>query len=255
MSATRLMFTRTAHQAVRHPGVAFGQSIGPALLIGTIFTALFDAVATLPGFPLGSYDEWVLPGTLFLSAVVGAGFTAAELLRDIASGFIDRIRLTPALPLTLVGGRAGFEAVRGAIAAAVVLGVGVVRGAADDVTLAGAAAVLALTTGFALAWNGIFFLTAVVTRNPAAVLGLQPLFFPLMLFSTWFGPRELMPGWYARISDLNPITAFLDAARSILQDAPDTGAIVTVIVFEVALATVTYGVATVGFRRALEAAS
>ncbi|MDW3215624.1 MAG: ABC transporter permease [Ilumatobacteraceae bacterium] len=255
MSATRLMFVRTAHQAVRHPGVAFGQSIAPALLIGTIFTALFESVAALPGFPLDSYGEWVLPGTLFLSAVVGAGFTAAELLRDIASGFIDRVRLTPALPASLVAGRAGFEAVRGSVAAVVILAVGILRGAADHVTLGGAIAVLALTTGFAVSWNGIFFLTAVVTRNPAAVLGLQPLFFPIMLFSTWFGPRTLMPGWYAQISDLNPVTAYLDATRSILRNTPDWSTIGVAVAFELVLGAVTYGLATHRFRRSLEAAS
>jgi ABC-2 type transport system permease protein len=255
MTATRLMFARTANQAARHPGVAFGQSIAPALLIGTIFTALFDSVATLPGFPLDSYDEWVLPGTLFLSAVVGAGFTAAELLRDIASGFIDRVRLTPAAPASLVAGRAGFEAVRGSVAAIVIFAVGMLRGATADVTFGGTLAVIALTTGFAVAWNGIFFLTAVVTKNPAAVLGLQPLFFPIMLFSTWFGPRTLMPGWYAQISDLNPVTAYLDATRSILQNTPDWPAIAVTVAFEVALGVVAYGIATQRFRRSMEAAA
>lgn len=255
MTATRLMFARTASQAVRHPGTAFGQSIAPALLIGTIFTALFDSVAALPGFPLGSYDEWVLPGTLFLSAVVGAGFTAAELLRDIASGFIDRVRLTPAAPASLVAGRAAFEAVRGLTAAVVIFAVGMLRGATADVRFGGVVAVLALTTGFAVAWNGIFFLTAVVTKNPAAVLGLQPLFFPIMLFSTWFGPRTLMPDWYARISGLNPVTAFLDANRSILQNSPDWSAVAVTIAFEVVLGGATYGLATHHFQRSMEASS
>jgi hypothetical protein len=104
MSATGLMFARTASQARRNRGVAFGQPLIPSLLIGTIFTALFGAVDEIPGFPLATYDDWVLPGTLFVSAVVGAGFTAAELLRDIDTGFIDRIRLTPAHPASLIAG-------------------------------------------------------------------------------------------------------------------------------------------------------
>jgi ABC-2 type transport system permease protein len=247
-SATRLMFTRTAGQAIRNPGVAFGQPLAPALIIGTIFTALFGAVGDIPGFPLSSYDDWVLPGTLFLSAVIGAGFTAGELLRDIESGFIDRVRLMPANSASLILGRAGFEGVRGLVAGGVIFGIAMVRGLTNESGILGAIAVLALTAGLATAWNGIFFLSAVKTRNRAAVIGLQPLFFPIMLFSTWFGPRFLMPGWFEGIARLNPVTWYLDATRSILAGQPDPGFILLSAASIVGLASVTFALSFRAYR-------
>ncbi|MEO6714443.1 MAG: ABC transporter permease, partial [Mycobacteriales bacterium] len=236
MAATSLMFARTAGQSRRNVGVAFGRPLLPALLIGTIFTALFGGVADIPGFPLASYDDWVLPGTLFLSAVMGAGFTAAELLRDIETGFIDRVRLTPAKPASLIAGRASFEGLRAVVAGTVIFGIAMLRGLTNESGVVGAVVVLALTAGFATSWNGIFFFSAIKTRNRAAVIGLQPLFFPIMLFSTWFGPRFLMPAWFERIARFNPVTWYLDATRSILAGRPDWGFIGLTVAFIVVLA-------------------
>jgi ABC-2 type transport system permease protein len=249
VSATQLMFTRTARQARRNPGVAFGQPLIPSLLIGTIFTALFGAVDEIRGFPLATYDDWVLPGTLFLSAVVGAGFTAAELLRDIETGFIDRVRLTPANPASLIAGRASFEGLRAVVAGTVILAIAMTRGLTNDSGIFGALAVLALTAGFATAWNGIFFFSAIKTRNRAAVLGLQPLFFPIMLFSTWFGPRLLMPSWFEQVARFNPVTWYLDATRSILSGHADWGFIWMSVAFIVGLAGATFTLSTRAYRR------
>lgn len=252
MTAVLLMFSRTARQARRDPGVAFGQPIMISVVIGLVFGAMFGAVDELPEFPVASYLDWLLPGTLFLSAVVGAGFSAAELLRDAQTGFLQRVRLTPANPTALLAGRIGFESVRGVVAAAVVLAVGLARGAENHSGIAGAAALVLLTAGFATAWNGLFFLSAIKTLNPAAVLGMQPLFFPVLLFSTWFGPRLLMPGWYEAIARINPVTAYLDAQRSILAGATDWGLVWTSVAFIAALAVISFGASVRAYTRLAE---
>jgi ABC-type multidrug transport system permease subunit len=148
-----------------------------------------------------------------------------------------------------VAGRAGFEALRGAIAAAVVLAIALARGLTNEGGVPVAVAVVLLTAGFATAWNGIFFYSAIRTRNRAAVLGLQPLFFPIMLFSTWFGPRFLMPGWFEQIARFNPVTSYLDATRSMLAGQTDWGLVATTLVFIVGLAGVTFTASVRAYRR------
>jgi ABC-2 type transport system permease protein len=160
---------------------------------------------------------------LFASAVVGAGFSAAELLRDAQTGYLERVRVSPANTNGLLAGRMAFEAFRGILAATVVLAVGLAAGGENHAGAAGFALLVAMTGGLAFAWNGLFFISALRTLNPAAVLGMQPLFFPLLLFSTWFAPRTFMPGWYETIARLNPISAFLDGQRSVLAGEPDWG--------------------------------
>lgn len=249
MSAVALMFARTARQSKRDPGVAYGQPIMISVVIAVVFGSMFGAVDRLPGFPAATYLDWLLPGTLFLSAVVGAGFSAAELLRDAQTGYLERVRLSPANPGALLAGRVGFEMFRGVVAATVVLAVGLVRGADNQGGVIGFAALVALTAAFATAWNGLFFLSAIKTLNPAAVLGMQPLFFPVLLFSTWFGPREFMPGWYETIVRLNPVSTYLDAMRSILAGAPDWGLTWIAVAFIVALGVLTLALSTRAYRQ------
>jgi ABC-2 type transport system permease protein len=123
------------------------------------------------------------------------------------------------------------------------------RGLTNESGIPGALAVLALTGGFATAWNGIFFLSAIKTRDRAAVLGLQPLFFPIMLFSTWFGPRFLMPSWFEHVARFNPVTWYLDATRSILSGQADWGFIGMSVAFIFGLAGATFGLAIRAYRR------
>lgn len=239
MRDTALMFTRTLQRARRDPGVAFGQPILLAVIIGLVFAAMFGTLDELPDFPLPTYRDWLVPGTLFVSAVVGAGFSAAELLRDAQTGYLDRVRVSPANPEALLVGRMAFEAARGIVAATVVLSVGLAAGGQNHAGAGGFVLLVAMTGAFAFAWNGLFFLSALRTLNPAAVLGMQPLFFPLLLFSTWFAPRAFMPGWYETIARINPISAFLDGQRSILAGDPDWGLVTIAIAFIVALGTIT----------------
>lgn len=243
ITSTRLIFDRTLRQAKRNPGVAYGQPILIALCIGIVNAAMFGRMDELPDFPAPSYFDWITPGVLFLSAVVGAGFGAAELLRDARTGYLDRIRLSPSSPTSLLAGRMAFELVRGLVAAAVVLGVALAFGAENHSGIAGYLALVALTGGLAFAWNGVFFLSAIKTLNPAAVLGLQPLFFPVLLLSSWFAPRPFMPGWYAMIARFNPISAFLDGQRSILAGDTDWGLVAIAASFIVALGVVTFRLA------------
>ena len=248
MFPTQLMFNRTLRQANRDAGVAYGQPIGIALAIGLVFTAMFGAIDELEGFPLPSYRDWVVPGTLFLSAVVGAGFCASELLRDAQTGYLDRVRASPSSPSGLLLGRMAFEFVRGLIAASVVLTVGLLSGAQNNSGLAGFVLAVVLTASLAFAWNGVFFFAAVKTLNPAAVLGLQPLFFPVLLFSSWFAPRTFMPDWYEAIARANPISAYLDGLRSVFAGDTDWGLLAIAAGFIVALAAASTVLATRAYR-------
>jgi len=253
MSAIAVMFGRTERRARHDPGVAYGQPILISVVIGVVFGSIFGAVDQLPDFPVPTYLDWILPGTLFLSGVVGAGFSAAELLRDAQTGYLERVRLSPTDPAALLAGRISFELFRGVIAASVVLAVGLARGAENHSGAVGFVALVGLTAAFAVAWNGLFFLSAIKTLNPAAVLGMQPLFFPVLLFSTWFGPRELMPGWYEAIARLNPVTALMESQRSILNGNTDWGLVWISLGFVGCLGSLTFVLSARAFRRLAEA--
>ncbi|MFC4468420.1 hypothetical protein ACFPH6_28415 [Streptomyces xiangluensis] len=70
-----------------------------------------------------------------------------------------------------------------------------------------------------------------------------------MLFSTWFGPRFLMPSWFEQVARFNPVTWYLDATRSILSGHPDWGFIGISVAFIVGLAGTTFSRSIGAYRR------
>jgi ABC-2 type transport system permease protein len=60
-----------------------------------------DQRPDLPGFPAGSYLGWMTPAVVLMAAMFGAGHSALGLVRDLQTGFLDRLRLLPIRPAAL----------------------------------------------------------------------------------------------------------------------------------------------------------
>lgn len=216
-----MVFGRTFRDGLRNFPLAF---VAPTILAGfiaVIFAAVFNSVASTPGFPTETFIEWVAPASVLLTAFVGAGFAAGALLRDIETGYLDRMRLLPMKPAALVLGRAAFEGVRIIPPATLVLAGSLLAGAKNHNGVIGFASVIALTVFVAVTWNGVFFFVALKTQSQEAVLGLQPLFMPIIMFSTFFAPTTGAPDWFRFAVRANPFTALLDGSRSILNASTD----------------------------------
>lgn len=105
------------------------------------------------------------------------------------------------------------------------------------------AAGIAITVVVAVAWNGDFFLVAITSKDQAAVLGLQPLFMPIIMFSTFFAPTTNAPDWFKTVARINPFTALLDGTRSILSASTDLLDLALGIGAFAAIGVITYGLA------------
>ena len=189
---------------------------------------------------------------MILSVFLGAGLTAASLIADLRSGYLDRLRLLSIAPASMIIGRAGFDALRAIPPAAAVFGVSVLLGADHHSGPAGLLGILALCCALAVAWNGIFYAAALLTVNPAVIQGLQPVtFMPAVMFSTFWVPAALMPAWYRWVSDHNPATPIIDAGRSIMLGATDWDRLVTSAIVLLCLAGLTYSLAGLRLARLL----
>lgn len=215
-TATGLVLSRAIGAARRQIALAVVAPTLLAVLVVVLFDTAFGAIARTPGWPVPGFVDWVAPGAVFLTVFVGAGFSAASLADDVRSGYLDRLRLCGAHPAAHVAGRALFEGLRaippaaGVLAMAVALGVDIAGG------LFGAAVLLALTALFAAAWNGLFLAVALRSADPAAVVGMQPIFMPVIMFSTFWAPVTFMPRWYETVAQLNPFSRLLEVGRELL---------------------------------------
>jgi ABC-2 type transport system permease protein len=254
LTDSRLVFERSATRARREAPAVLIAPIVLAVLIVLLFDGLYGDVAEGEDFP-GEFIEWVAPAAVFLSVFLGAGLTAASLIADIRSGYLDRLRLLSINPAAMILGRAAFDAARAVPTAAAVLGTSLLLGVSNQGGVVGLAGLLSLAAAVAVAWNGIFYTAALITVNPAVIQGLQPVtFMPAVMFSSFWVPPALMPGWYRWISDHNPATPIIDAGRSIMLGATDwdRGAISAGVL--ACLAALTYAVAASRLARLIERA-
>jgi ABC-2 type transport system permease protein len=252
LTDSRLVFERSAAHGLREAPAVLIAPIVLAVLIVLLFDGLYGEVAGTEGYP-GEFVEWVAPSAVFLSVFLGAGATAASLIADLRSGYVDRLRLLSIAPAAMIAGRAAFDAVRAVPTAAAVFGVSLLVGASNEGGAIGFVGVLALGSALAVAWNGIFYAAAVITVDPAVIQGLQPLtFMPAVMFSTFWVPVALMPAWYRWISDHNPATPVIDAGRSIMLGATDWDRVAIAALVLLGLAILSYAVAGSRLRRLLE---
>jgi ABC-2 type transport system permease protein len=213
---TWLIFRRTAREAVGNAGLAFVAPVLLSLFLLVLFHTVYGRIAEVPGWPTTQFIDWIGAGGVFLSVFVGAGYTAGGLLRDLDSGYLQRLRLLPVHPAAVLAGKIGFEAARTVLTATAVLALAVALGADHGGGVPGMVLLVALAAALAVAWNGIFYLTALTARTHAAVLGLQPLFMPVVMFSTFWVPTAFMPVWYQTVATGNPFNPVLTAGRTAL---------------------------------------
>src|SRR5918996_6345907 len=124
-----LIFKRTATEAFRNAGLAFVAPTLISLFILILFQGVYGNIAEVPGWPTDGFIDWVASGGVLLSVFVGAGYTATGLLRDIDSGYLERLRLLPIHPASVLAGKLAFETVRAAVPASVGLTVAPLFGA------------------------------------------------------------------------------------------------------------------------------
>jgi ABC-2 type transport system permease protein len=216
LTDTAILFRRSVAEGRRDPGPAYVLPAMPPLLMVLVFTALFDRIAEGPGFGSAAYVDYLLPGAVVLTAVLGAGYTATYLVQDAVGGYLDRLRLLPTSRVALLGGRQAFEAVRVLPAALVVTAACVVLGAPIDGGFAGLAVCLLLVALLSAAFSGVFQVAGLATRDPQTALALQPLGVLVGLVSTALVPASVAASGVSDVARLNPVSVVVDGARASL---------------------------------------
>ncbi len=214
---TSAVWLRMARHSVRRP--AFAYVIPTVFPIGlvVIISQLYQRVAVAPEYQGHTLLDWMAPGTVFVAACMGGGFTATILVGDITDGFADRLRLLPISRGEVVAGMLAFEATRQLPIGAVLLGCAAVLGMPLPGP-AGLLVILALSAVWAAVWNAGFVVAASLTRSPDIALALLPAFLPFLLASSIIVPRALLPDYLDRLAGWNPLEYYVSAVRPLILD-------------------------------------
>ena len=177
------------------------------------FSGSFSRLSSLPSFPTDNVLDWFVPFAILQGSAFAGFGTGFSTVRDIETGFYDRLLLAPGSRVSLLVGPALASLVRASFTVAVVLLFGVALGAdlpggpAGVLALWGAGLGLALVaTGWAL---GLVFRVPNQRAGPILQIGV---FFTTFL-STGNVPLADQTGWVRHIARVNPLTNMLAMAR------------------------------------------
>ncbi len=207
---------RSILRTFRQPAVIVSALLFPMLFFAILANGL-DAASSIPGFPAGSYLDFAFAFPLVQASLFGAVTAGADLARDIESGFLDRLSLTPMRPVALLGGMLSGVVALGLVQGVVFLTVGVVSGVNVKSGFPGMILLVLLTVIVALGFGGLGAILALRTGSGEAVESSFPLFFVAIFLSSINLPRDLIEaGWFRVVATVNPISYLVEGIRGLI---------------------------------------
>ncbi len=232
---------RSVLRTLRQPAQIVPALVFPLFLLAVNSNGLARATS-IPGFPTDSYLTFLLAVPFIQGALFSVLNAGTDLARDIESGFLNRLALTPLGGAALLSGLLAGAALLGVIQAATYLLVGLIFGAHFSAGIGGVATILALSILITVGFGSIGLFAALRTGTGEAVQGLFPVFFVFLFLSSMALPRNLIQtDWFREIATYNPVSYLLEAIRSLLIDGWDPQALA--LGFGVALAILVVGMA------------
>jgi ABC-2 type transport system permease protein len=216
---------RSVLRTLRQPGVVIPPLTFPLLLMAVNSNGLRSATH-LRGFPTHSFLAFFLPFSFIQGALFAAAIAGTDFARDIDTGFLNRLALTPIRGAALLLGQVGGAVALAVLQAVVYLAVGLAFGVRFETGVAGVLVLLVLSVliGFAFASLGIVL--ALRTGSGEAVQSQLPLLFFFIFISSMNLPRNLIEvDWFRTAATLNPISYMIEGLRSLVITGWDTQAL------------------------------
>jgi ABC-2 type transport system permease protein len=207
---------RSVLRTLRQPAQIVPALVFPLFLLAVNSGGLKDATE-LPGFPTDSYLTFLLAVPFIQGALFSVMNAGTDLARDIETGFLNRLALTPLRGASLLAGLLAGAVLLGLIQATTFLTVGLIAGAELAAGVGGALVIVLLSVTITVAFGTIGLFAALRTGSGEAVQGLFPLFFVFLFLSSMTLPLELLQtDWFHAIASANPVSYLLQAFRSLL---------------------------------------
>jgi ABC-2 type transport system permease protein len=177
------------------------------------FSGSFSSLTDLPAFPTDNVLNWMVPFAILQGSAFAGFGTGFSTVRDIESGFYDRLLLAPGSRAPLLVGPVIAGVVRATFTVTVVLLFGLALGA--DLPGGPAGALMLWLAGIGIAIVSTGWALGLVFRVPDQRAGplLQIGIFFTMFLSTGNVPLGAQTGWVRDVARVNPITNVLEMAR------------------------------------------
>jgi ABC-2 type transport system permease protein len=211
-----LLARRSVVRTLRQPANIIAPIVFPLMLLA-VNSAGLRAETRLPGFPTGSIVAFILAVPFIQGALFATMNTGTDFARDIQTGFLSRLSLTPLRGVVLLVGQLGGTITLGLLQAVVYVAVGYAIGVRFASGLLGVLVLLVFFVLVVLAFGALGLYAALRTGSGEAVQGLFPAFFVFLFISSMAIPRNLMThGWFRDVATANPVSYLIEGVRSLI---------------------------------------
>ena len=211
-----LIAWRSVIRTARQPAAVIPPLTFPLMLMAVNSNGL-RAATHLPGFPTTSFLDFFLPFSFIQGALFAATTAGTDLARDVDTGFLNRLALTPMRGAALLLGELGGAVALGALQAFVYLGVGLAFGVHFVTGIGGMATLLLLAILIALGWAAVGVLLALRAGSGEKVQSQFPLLFFLVFISSMNLPRNLIEvSWFRDLATINPVSYLIEGLRTLI---------------------------------------
>jgi ABC-2 type transport system permease protein len=207
---------RAVIRTARQPANIVFPLIFPMLLFAVNSGGL-KSETRLPGFPTDSFVAFAIAVPFIQGALLATVNANVEFARDIQTGFLNRLALTPVRGLVLLVGQLGGLLTIALVQAVFYLVVGYAFGVRLETGPAGWLMLLLLEAVIALAFASFGTWAALRTGSTEAVQGLFPVFFVFLFLSSMNIPRNLIEtDWFRWVATANPVSYLIEGVRALV---------------------------------------
>ena len=207
---------RSVVRTLRQPANVVAPLLFPMLLLAVNSGGL-KAETNLPGFPTNSFVAFALAVPFIQGALFATMNAGTDLARDIQTGFLNRLSLTPMRGIAVLAGQLGGAVTLGLVQAVVYLGVGLAVGVRPASGVLGVLVLFVFAVFVTLAFGALGTFAALRTGSGEAVQSLFPAFFVFLFISSMNIPRNLIgQSWFRDLATANPVSYLLECVRSLI---------------------------------------
>jgi ABC-2 type transport system permease protein len=208
------MARRSILQTLRQPAMVIPPVIFPLVLM-SINVGGLDAATNLPGFPADTYLDFAIAVPFIQGSLFAALNAGTAMARDVETGFIKRLAMTPMQRAALLIGQLGGVLAVALASSIIYLAAGFAAGMDFAAGAAGIPVLLVFAMLVALGFAATGAFIGLRTGTGEAVQGFFPLLFVALFLSSMALPRPLIEqDWFRTIATYNPVSYLLEGVRS-----------------------------------------
>lgn len=211
-----ILLGRTMKHILRSPDTIITVAVTPIAMMLLFVYVLGGAIQA----GTDNYVNYLLPGILLIAIASGTSYTAFRIFTDMQKGIIARFNTMPISRSAVLWGHVLTSIVSNSISILVIIAVALLMGfrsgAGIGSWLAVAGILLLFTT--ALTWLAVIPGLKAKTIDGASAFAYPLIFLPFI--SSAFVPTDSMPTAVRIFAENQPVTAIVDAIRSLLNSSP-----------------------------------